>query len=91
MDRLDPNRDLDAGAAAVATTPVIVEKKPDVATSWAESIVDPELRANTLLDVIRLWAERDPAAARSYAVNSPALPPETRTVALASINESATP
>jgi hypothetical protein len=33
MDRLDPSLDLDAGAAAVATTPVIVEKKPDVATS----------------------------------------------------------
>ncbi len=91
MDRLDPSPDLDAGAAAVATTPVIVEKKPDVATSWAESIVDPELRANTLLDVIRLWAERDPAAARSYATNSPALRPETRAVALASFTERATP
>ncbi|MGC4072793.1 MAG: hypothetical protein QM760_09780 [Nibricoccus sp.] len=87
MDRLDPSRELDAGAAAVATTPVIVEKKPDVATSWAESIVDPELRANTLLDLIRLWAERDPAAARSYAANSPALRPETRAVALASFEE----
>jgi hypothetical protein len=91
MDRLDPSPDLDAGAAAVATTPVIVEKKPDVAASWAESIVDPELRANTLLDLIRLWAERDPAAARSYASNSPALRPETRAVALASFEPHTTP
>ena len=85
MDRLDPSRDLDPGAAAVATTPVIVEKKPDVAASWAESIVDPQLRADTLLDLIRLWATRDPAAARSYAVNSPALRPETRELALSSL------
>jgi hypothetical protein len=91
MDNLDPSRDLDAGAAAVATTPVIVEKKPDVAASWAESIVDPELRANTLLDLIRLWAERDPAAARSYAANSPALRPETRAAALSSFEPHATP
>ena len=85
MDRLDPSRDLDAGAAAVATTPVIVEKKPDVATSWAESIVDPQLRADTLLDLIQLWAARDPEAARSYALNSPALRPETRELALSSL------
>jgi hypothetical protein len=91
MDRLDPSRDLDAGAAAVATTPVIVEKKPDVAASWAESIVDPELRADTLLDLIRLWAARDPAAARSYAANSPALRPETRAVALASFEHQTAP
>ncbi|ATC63937.1 hypothetical protein CMV30_08210 [Nibricoccus aquaticus] len=91
MDRLDPSRDLDAGAAAVATTAVIAQKNPDVAASWAESIVDPELRANTLLDFIRLWAERDPSAARSYAANSPALRPETRASALASFEPHATP
>ena len=91
MDRLDPSTELDAGAAAVATTPVIVEKKPGVATSWAESIVDPELRANTLLDLISLWSTTDPAAARSYAATSPALRPQTRAVALASFTERSGP
>lgn len=82
MDKFDPSPDLDAGAAAVAVAPALIAKKPDVAASWAESITDPELRANTLLDLIRLWAERDPVAARRYTMNSPALRPETRELAL---------
>jgi hypothetical protein len=86
MDRFDPNPDLDAGAAALAVMPTLVQKKPDVATSWAESISDPELRANTLLDLIRLWAEHDVSAARHYAMSSPALRPETRALALSTLN-----
>jgi hypothetical protein len=83
MDKFDPSPDLDAGAAAVAIAPALVAKKPDVAVSWAESITDPELRANTLLDLIQLWAQHDPNAARHYAATSPALRPETRELALA--------
>ncbi|MFT3783079.1 MAG: hypothetical protein QM790_13810 [Nibricoccus sp.] len=87
MDKYDPAPDLDAGAAAIAVAPALIAKKPDVAASWAESITDPELRANTLLDLIRLWAERDPLAAKRYASTSPAIRPETRELALASLQQ----
>ncbi len=86
MDDHDPAPDLDAGAAAIAGTPALVAKNPEVAASWAESITAPELRASTLLDFIRLWAEHDPAAARRYAATSPAVPQQTRAVAIASID-----
>ena len=83
MDKFDPGPDLDAGAAAIAVMSALVEKKPDVAASWAESISDPELRAHTLIDLIRLWAEHDATGAYRYANSSPALRPETRALALA--------
>lgn len=88
MDKHDPNPDLDAGAAAVAVLPALIEKKPDIAASWAESIVDPELRINTLLDLIRIWGTRDIAAARNYAATTPALPADRRELALSSLQPS---
>ena len=86
MDNHDPSPDLDVGAAAIALAPALVSQKPDIATSWAESITDPELRAHTLLDLIRLWAERDPASARRYAATSPILRPDTRALALSTLD-----
>jgi hypothetical protein len=88
MDRRDPSRELDSGAAALATTPALVSRRPEVAASWAESITDPSLRADTLLDFVRLWAETDPSSARNYAATSPALRPETRELALSSLSPS---
>lgn len=84
MDRRDPSRELDAGAAALATTPALVSRRPEVAASWAESITDPALRSDTLLDFVRLWAETDPSSARHYAATSPVLLPEARALALSS-------
>jgi hypothetical protein len=85
MDKFDPGPDLDAGAAAIAVAPALVAKKPDIAASWAESISDPELRANTLCDLIQLWAQHDPAAARRYAATTQALPADRRELALSSL------
>ncbi len=85
MDQLDPSRELDHGAAAVATMPAIVEHRPDIAVSWAESIVDPQLRADTLLDLVRLWATTDPDRARRYATDATTLSPETRQRLLAAV------
>lgn len=85
MEKFDPAPDLDAGAAAIAIAPALVAKKPDVAVSWAESITDPELRANTLLDLIQLWAQHDPNAARRYAVNTPSINAERRALILSSL------
>jgi hypothetical protein len=66
----------------------LVSRRPEVAASWAESITDPSLRADTLLDFVRLWAETDPSSARNYAATSPALRPETRELALSSLSPS---
>ena len=88
MDAHDPNPDLDAGAAAVAVLPALVEQKPDIAASWAESITDPELRINTLLDLIRIWGARDPVGARGYAATTAALPADRRELALSSLQPS---
>ncbi|MFT3868259.1 MAG: hypothetical protein QM715_07160 [Nibricoccus sp.] len=85
MEKFDPAPDLDAGAAAIAVAPALVEKKPDIAVSWAESITDPELRANTLLDLIQLWAQHDPNAARRYASTSAAINAERRASILSSL------
>ena len=84
MDRRDPSRELDAGAAALATTPALVSRRPEVAAGWAESITDPVLRSDTLLDFVRLWAETDPSSARDYAATTPVLLPEARELALSS-------
>lgn len=88
MDKFDPAPDLDSGAAAIAVSPALVKKKPDVAASWAESITDPELRANTLLDLIQLWAQYDAEGAKHYARTSAALRPETRELALSALQPS---
>lgn len=82
MDKFDPSPELDAGAAAVAEDPSLMAKKPDVAVSWAESITNSELRASTLLDLIRLWAEHDSSAARRYVASSSVISPETREIAM---------
>ncbi len=55
--------ELDEGVAAVATMDSL---KPDVAIGWAESVVDPKLRSETLVTVIRNWLTVDLSAARHY-------------------------
>lgn len=55
--------DMDEGVAAVAT---MASLKPEVATSWAESIESPQLRSETLATVLREWGRTDPKAAAQY-------------------------
>jgi hypothetical protein len=52
--------------------------KPDVAVSWAESVVDPKRRSETLVAVLRNWATSDLPAARRYFDTSDHLLPEDR-------------
>ncbi len=70
LSRLDPNPDLDSGAAALASLPSLVAGRPEVAIGWAESIIDPHLRSRTLAEILQQWASSDPAAARSYLAHS---------------------
>ena len=67
--------EMDPGIASVATMEAL---KPDVAASWAESIVNPKLRSETLVSVLRNWATADLPATRKYFENSKDLTPEDR-------------
>ncbi|HEX2853321.1 MAG TPA: hypothetical protein VHO24_08790 [Opitutaceae bacterium] len=85
IDRYDPEPALDSGAAAIATIPSLIAVKPAIAASWAESIVDDELRENAFGDVIRQWSQHDAAAARKYALSSKALSGDARSRLLDSL------
>lgn len=67
IDKFDPSPELDAGTAAVASLPRLVNSHPDIAVSWAESISNETLRSETLANIIREWAAKDRAAAKKYA------------------------
>lgn len=71
LSGLDPQPMLDSGTAALASLPSLVAGRPEVATGWAESITDPQLRSHTLAEIVRQWAASDPAAARNYLAHAP--------------------
>ena len=54
---------MDAGVASVATMDSL---KPEVAIGWAESVVDPKLRSETTVTVLRNWLTTDLTAAKNY-------------------------
>jgi hypothetical protein len=67
--------ELDQGVAAVATMDFV---KPDLAVEWAESVVNPKLRSETLVTVVRNWLTTDLPAARHYFETTKNLLPEDR-------------
>jgi hypothetical protein len=67
--------DTDQGAAAVATMDSL---KPDLAVSWAVSVVNPKLRSETLVTVLRNWVTVDLPAAERYFQTTKDLLPEDR-------------
>lgn len=75
MNNREPGPDLDQGVAAVAVMPYL---KPDVAVGWAESVVDPKLRSETLTNVLRNWLPDNLSAAESYFATTTNLLPEDR-------------
>jgi hypothetical protein len=66
INQLESSAEIDAGTAAVATLGPLIRSRPDVAVGWAESIVEPTLRKQTLEAVLRTWLQSDPVAARQY-------------------------
>jgi hypothetical protein len=66
---------MDAGVAAVATRDYL---PPDVAVSWAESVVNPALRSQTLTSVLRSWATTDLTAAQHFFDTTRDLQPDDR-------------
>ncbi|HEX4343084.1 MAG TPA: hypothetical protein VH255_06820 [Verrucomicrobiae bacterium] len=75
MNNRDPALDLDQGMAAVASMDSL---KPEVAVGWAESIVDPKTRSETLVTVLRNWLPDDLSAAESFFNSTQNLLPEDR-------------
>ena len=70
LSRVDPQPMLDSGTATLASLPSLVAGRPEVATGWAESIIDPRLRSRTLAEILQQWASSDSAAARNYLAHS---------------------
>jgi hypothetical protein len=73
INHFDSGPDLDAGVAAVATMPNLVNLQPEIAVGWAESLAEPGLRANTLRLVAQQWAQRDAEAVRRFLAATPNL------------------
>jgi hypothetical protein len=71
----DASPDFDAGVAAVAGSNLV---QTDVALGWAESIHDPQLRSETLGDVLHNWIIGDLPAAKRYFETSANLLPDDR-------------
>lgn len=66
IEHFEPTRELDNAVAAIAQQPYLAERRPDVALSWAESIVDRGVRASTLAALVQSWGQRDSTAARRF-------------------------
>jgi hypothetical protein len=75
LNHHDPGPEMDEGVAAVATMESV---KPDIAVGWADSIVNPNLRSETLAVVLRTWMTQDLTAARQYFEGTENLLPEDR-------------
>ena len=67
--------DMDEGVAAVATMPSL---NPELAVGWAESVVDPKLRSETLVTVVRNWLVEDLPAAEHFFETTKNLLPDDR-------------
>ena len=83
LGNIEPRPELDPGVVAVAN--VLAARTPTLAIDWTESIVDPELRSSTVVELLQQWASRDANAALDYVRKSPALPRETRALALSTL------
>ncbi len=75
LNNVDPGPEMDEGVAAVASMDSL---KPDVAIGWAESVVDPKLRSETLVTVLRNWVTVDLPTAENYFNTTKDLLPEDR-------------
>ncbi len=73
LNQREPTSDLDAGVAAVATSPALANFRPLLAVNWAESIFAPEVRAQALSVIVQEWAKHDGGAAMAYVLRSTAL------------------
>lgn len=86
INQLDANPDLDTGVASVATLASLVNRRPEIAVGWAESITEPVLRANTLWMIAQQWAHTDPDGIRRFLAAAPDLAFNDRRALLDALN-----
>jgi hypothetical protein len=79
LDRFDPQPDNDAAVATIATSHKVVNQNPDVALSWAESIINPEQRVDAIRQIAQQWGQKNQAAAQQYVQSTPLLTTQQRT------------
>lgn len=91
LDRFPPHVDLDYFAARIATLPALAASRIDVALSWAESIVQPELRLEALTTLIGTWGQQDAAAAVHYVSNATSLTALQKNALLACVRNASAP
>jgi len=64
--------------SALVTQTDGVNRSPEVALGWAESISDPAMRFDSIKQVVQEWAAEDPAAAQKYVNDAAWFSPDQR-------------
>ena len=83
LDALASEPDHDRAVVAIATCEVLLQRRPEIALSWAESVGAPSLRWEAICTVAQDWARRDRQAAERYVETCEVLTPAEREQMLA--------
>jgi hypothetical protein len=78
MNQIEPSRETDFAIAALVTRTDSLERSPEVALGWAESINDGQIRSDALKHVLKEWSRTNQAAAQGYILKSGSIPAEQR-------------
>ena len=62
--------DFDLVVQAVATSPRAIDQHLDLSIGWADTILNDNVRIQSLEQIMDHWMQRDPAAATGYLQNS---------------------
>lgn len=76
--QLEPDPDLDPVVTQIARAPAFLERHPEVALTWAESIGNAAQRLQTFELVFSAWNQRDHSAALDYLEHASSLTREER-------------
>lgn len=86
LAQLEPSPELDGSLAALALRLGVSPAGTEVAFDWTTIIVDPEIRRQTQLELLRHWATADPEGVRHHVARAGDLAPKERTFLLAWLN-----
>jgi hypothetical protein len=78
MNQIEPSRELDSAIAALVTRTDSLERSPEVALGWAESINDGQIQSDALKHVLKEWSGTNQAGAQGYILTSGWIPAEQR-------------
>lgn len=72
INQNSPGPAADTSIAEIASSPAL-SQSPAAAAAWAASIINPDLRSQTLNDVLGKWATTDLSGAENFVQTSPAI------------------